>query len=91
RFRLWRHPRGSRQSLGKPLLTLRAKTERPEAVETGTTKLITNAEQLTIELQAAHASPPLPKSRSRENPFGDGNSGPRIAEAIDNFLTGPSA
>lgn len=78
-------------SLGTPLLTLRAKTERPEAVTAGTTKLIADPEELENELEIAFSRHPRPTPALVRNPFGDGNSGPRIARAIVEFLADESA
>lgn len=71
-------------SLGKPVLVMRDTTERPEAVEAGTVRLVgtdANAivehlsmllddEQLYLRMSEAH------------NPYGDGNASLRIVEAI---------
>jgi UDP-N-acetylglucosamine 2-epimerase (non-hydrolysing) len=74
-------------SLGKPLLVLREKTERPEAIGSGCVRLASTPQALAEALETAakpaawcaHLAP-------RTNPFGDGNSGPRIADAISRFL-----
>lgn len=71
-------------SLGKPVLVLRETTERPEAVEAGTARVVgTNPDQIvsaTMKLlddniaysQMAHAV----------NPFGDGHAAERIVAAL---------
>ncbi len=70
--------------LGKPVLVLRETTERPEAVEAGTAKLVgTNPDVIT-----AAASQLLSDSNAYEamaraiNPFGDGKASERIVEAV---------
>ncbi|MCD0453301.1 UDP-N-acetylglucosamine 2-epimerase (non-hydrolyzing) [Actinocorallia sp. API 0066] len=71
-------------SLGKPVLVLRATTERPEAVEAGTAKLIgTDAAVLYDEATrllddaAAYAA-----MANAVNPFGDGRAAERIIAAL---------
>ena len=71
-------------SLGKPVLVMRDTTERPEAVEAGTVKLVgTNAntiKQAVIELLDNNESY---KSMSfAHNPYGDGQASNRIADFI---------
>ena len=76
-------------SLGKPILVLREKTERPEAVLAGTVKLV-GTDEATIVREAAR----LIEDRTAyeamarvHNPYGDGKASPRIAEAIHSFLS----
>ena len=61
-------------SLGKPVLVLREKTERPEAVEAGTVKLVgTDAARIFREATALLDSPEDYERMSRiHNPYGDG-------------------
>lgn len=70
--------------LGKPLLVLRDVTERPEAVEAGTLKVIgTNRERIFKEASAL-----LDDNRqyismaNAVNPFGDGRASVRIVKAL---------
>ena len=73
-------------TLGKPLLILRAVTERPEAVACGIARLVgPDPQRLRWELERAQTDPG--PARQVENPFGDGHSGERIAEAICRLLT----
>ena len=70
--------------LGKPVLVLRDVTERPEAVEYGTVKLVgTDIEKIVSEanvlLQNSDAYEKMSKS---VNPYGDGKASERIADAI---------
>ena len=70
-------------SLGKPVLVLREKTERPEAVEAGTVKLVgTDPDRIVREAVALLDSPEEYLRMSRiHNPYGDGHASQRI-EAI---------
>jgi UDP-N-acetylglucosamine 2-epimerase (non-hydrolysing) len=71
-------------SLGKPVLVLRNETERPEAVEAGTVKIVgTNKakiiEETTKLLTDSYEYNKMSKSA---NPYGDGMACERIIEAI---------
>ena len=73
-------------SLGKPILVLRTETERPEAVEAGTVKVvgvdrdkIVNETSLLLTSQDAYN-----KMAGATNPYGDGKASERIVEAIIN-------
>ncbi len=70
--------------LGKPVLVMRDTTERPEALEAGTVKLVgTSREAIVDNLQALLDDPVLYDSMSRAvNPYGDGNASPRIADVL---------
>jgi len=70
-------------SLGKPVLVLREKTERPEAVEAGTVKLVgTDANRIVQETMLLLDRPEEYQRMSRiHNPYGDGRACERI-EAI---------
>lgn len=71
-------------SLGVPVLVLRTETERPEAVEAGTVKVIGVDEDVIV----AEASRLLDDAEAHAemahavNPYGDGHACERIAEAI---------
>jgi UDP-N-acetylglucosamine 2-epimerase (non-hydrolysing) len=75
-------------SLGKPVLVLRECTERPEAVEAGTVKLVgTDADRIVHEASrllddAAEYS----RMARTHNPYGDGRASERIVAAIRNRL-----
>ena len=71
-------------SLGKPVLVLRNETERPEAVEAGTVKIVgTNKEVIIKEAtKLLTDSFEYSKMSKAANPYGDGNSCDRIVEAI---------
>jgi len=71
-------------SLGKPVLVLRNETERPEAVEAGTVKVVgTDKEKIITEAtKLLTDSFEYGKMSKAANPYGDGNSCDRIVEAI---------
>lgn len=71
-------------SLGKPVLVMRDTTERPEAVEAGTVKLVgTNAEAIVSNVTALLNDKYLYKRMSEtHNPYGDGQACERIAAAL---------
>lgn len=75
-------------SLGKPVLVLRETTERPEAVEAGTAKLIgTNPNQILLEAGELLSDPmAYEKMANAINPFGDGKASERIVEIVRNYL-----
>jgi UDP-N-acetylglucosamine 2-epimerase (non-hydrolysing) len=75
-------------SLGKPILVLRDKTERPEAVNAGTVKLvgtdsrkIVREAELLLDDQNEYA-----RMARLHNPYGDGKASERIARRIIQFL-----
>lgn len=71
--------------LGKPVLVLRDVTERPEAVEAGTVKLVgTNKNAIITEANILIRNSNAYEKMSRAiNPYGDGNASKRI---VDNIL-----
>jgi UDP-N-acetylglucosamine 2-epimerase (non-hydrolysing) len=74
-------------SLGKPILVMREKTERPEAVEAGTVKLVgTDEEKIVREASLLLDDEEERQRMSRvHNPYGDGQASRRIAAAIAGF------
>ena len=74
-------------SLGKPVLVMRNTTERPEAVESGTVRLVGSDESLIF----AEASRLLDDATAYEamsfahNPYGDGKAASRIIETLRNW------
>lgn len=71
-------------SLGKPILVMRETTERPEAIEAGTVKLVgTDVEQIVnscatlLTDQSAYD-----KMSFAHNPYGDGKASQRIIDAL---------
>jgi UDP-N-acetylglucosamine 2-epimerase (non-hydrolysing) len=75
-------------TLGKALLVLRENTERPEAIEAGVARLVGGEpERLAAMLADVHADDAwIQRVREIANPFGRGDAGARIADAIDSFL-----
>ena len=75
-------------SLGKPVLVLRDTTERPEAVEAGTVRLV-GTKSVDIYAQASQIldDEDFHKSFSRKvNPYGDGQAARRIRESLEQYL-----
>jgi len=75
-------------SLGKPVLVIRNTTERPEAVEAGTVKLvgtdpnsIIREAQTLLDNKEAYA-----KMSTAHNPYGDGNACRRIVDFVKGQL-----
>jgi UDP-N-acetylglucosamine 2-epimerase (non-hydrolysing) len=71
-------------SLGKPVLVLREKTERPEAVDAGTATLVgTDVAKIAGSARELIDNAEEYQRRSRiHNPYGDGKANARIAEFI---------
>lgn len=69
-------------SLGKPVLVMRDTTERPEAVDAGTVKLVgTNVELIVTEVRNLLLSETAYATMSRaHNPYGDGQACKRILD-----------
>jgi UDP-N-acetylglucosamine 2-epimerase (non-hydrolysing) len=76
-------------SLGKPILVMREKTERPEAVLAGTVKLVgTDHRRIVNEAQLLLDDPAAYDAMARvHNPYGDGQASSRIGALIHSFLT----
>jgi len=75
-------------SLGKPILVLREKTERPEAVAAGTVKLVgTDREKIVAEANLVLNSAKMRESMAVvHNPYGDGHASERISAATLSFF-----
>jgi UDP-N-acetylglucosamine 2-epimerase (non-hydrolysing) len=71
-------------SLGKPVLVMREKTERPEAVEAGTVKLVgTDADRIVRETELLLEDRAEFERMSRaHNPYGDGHASERIGDVL---------
>jgi len=80
-------------TLGKPLIILRENTERPEAVECGTARLVGQQPARLAQLldEVVSDSPWAWRARTVRNPFGNGTAGARIAGAIQSYLVGVKA
>lgn len=77
-------------ALGKPVLIMRNTTERPEAVEAGSERLVgTSAETIASAVQHLLDDAEVYKQMSRtRNPFGDGHASERIVCHILEMLGG---
>ncbi len=71
-------------SLGKPVLVLRARTERVEAIEAGTAKLVgTNSNRIVEEAELLLRQPALYERMAHApNPYGDGHAAERIVRIL---------
>ncbi len=71
-------------SLGKPVLVMREKTERPEAIGAGAAKLIgTDCERISTETQQLlDDQVEYEKMVRATNPFGDGSAAERIVQVL---------
>ena len=74
-------------SLGKPVLVMRETTERPEAVEAGTVKLVgTDVEKIVDSVEELLHNEEAYGSMSRaHNPYGDGKAASRIREYLESL------
>ena len=71
-------------SLGKPVLVMRETTERPEAVEAGTVKLVGTNTQTIVENTILLLTNDLEyqKMSHAHNPYGDGNASQKIIDFL---------
>lgn len=78
-------------SLGKPVLVLRDTTERPEATDAGTARLVgTDVRSIVGATSELLDDPQAYRAMaSRSNPYGDGRAAERIAERCAAFLASP--
>ncbi|XNZ00924.1 non-hydrolyzing UDP-N-acetylglucosamine 2-epimerase [Micrococcus luteus] len=74
--------------LGKPVLVMRENTERPEAVEAGTVRLIGTAEDVVFEQVQTllHDEAAYKAMANAVNPYGDGRAAGRTVSAIAQML-----
>jgi len=72
-------------SLGKPVLVMRDKTERPEAVETGAIKLVGTAKENIVKMvNHLLTNHELYNQMSKSpNPYGDGNASAAICKVLE--------
>jgi UDP-N-acetylglucosamine 2-epimerase len=79
-------------SLGKPVLVLRDKTERPEAVAAGTARLVgTSADRIVEEAERLLDDQfAYQRMSRRHNPYGDGHASSRVAAFLTEDLTRPN-
>lgn len=76
-------------SLGKPVLVLRETTERPEAIDAGTAKLVgTNPDNILKEAAELLGNPVAYQAMANAvSPFGDGLAAQRIVQIVERFLS----
>ena len=74
-------------SLGKPVLVMRDTTERPEAVDAGTVKLVGVNQQTIVDetMRLLSNSDEYQKMAYAHNPYGDGTASDKILDALLNF------
>jgi len=72
-------------AIGKPVLVMRDKTERPEAVKAGTARLVgTDVDRIVGETERLLQSASAYRRMSRAtNPFGDGRAAGMVCDALD--------
>lgn len=70
--------------LGKPVLVMRDTTERPEALEAGTVRLVgTNRQRIIMEVSSLIENDKIYLSmNTSKNPYGDGNACKKISESL---------
>ncbi len=75
-------------ALGKPVLVMREKTERPEAVSAGTVKIVgTDQDNICAALnQLLHSQDAYNIMSSARNPYGDGQSSKMIIDVIKEYF-----
>ena len=75
-------------SLGKPVLVMREVTERPEALEAGTIRLVGTNRNLIIEEASKFLDDAnyYAENQKIANPYGDGTACRKIVETITNFF-----
>lgn len=75
-------------SLGKPVLVMRENTERPEAVDAGTVRLIGTAEERVVQ-EVSHLFDSADSYRAMANavnPYGDGHAAARTVAAVESLF-----
>ncbi|HOL10990.1 MAG TPA: UDP-N-acetylglucosamine 2-epimerase, partial [Bacillota bacterium] len=75
-------------ALGKPVLVLRDTTERPEAIQAGTVKLVgINPDSIVTETNyLLHNHRAYIKMANAINPYGDGKASQRIYDLVLKYL-----
>ena len=75
-------------SLGKPVLVLRNKTERPEGIEAGVARLVgTDRQRIVNEaMKLLSSEEEYRRMVASENPYGDGKAGQRITAIMKDYL-----
>ncbi len=77
-------------SLGKPVLVMRDTTERPEAVQAGTVRLVgTDEERIVQEMTTLLTDADAYRGMANAvNPYGDGRAAARTVQAVEHFVFG---
>lgn len=73
-------------SLGKPTLVLRTTTERPEAIEAGTAKLIGTSTEEVYKYMKLLEGKLYEKMSKANNPYGDGKTSIKILSYLKEFM-----
>ena len=75
-------------SLGKPVLVMREVTERPEALDAGTIRLVGTSRQLIVDEASKFIDDAeyYAENERIANPYGDGTACIKILQAIDRFF-----
>jgi len=75
-------------ALGKPVLVIRATTERPEAVEAGTARLVGTERYSIASAVSQLLDNPADYERMQQaaNPYGDGHAAQRIVDLVRHFF-----
>jgi UDP-N-acetylglucosamine 2-epimerase (non-hydrolysing) len=75
-------------SLGKPVLVMRDTTERPEAVEAGTVRLVGTDRQTIVDsvTELLHDDAAFARMANAVNPYGDGRAADRTIGALRHFF-----
>jgi UDP-N-acetylglucosamine 2-epimerase (non-hydrolysing) len=75
-------------AFGKPVLVLRETTERPEAVEAGTVKLVGTDQSRIVEAVSELLCDPVAYNTMAQtvNPYGDGRASQRAIQAVEHMF-----
>jgi len=76
-------------SLGKPVLVMRTETERPEAVDAGTVKIVGIETQAIFDAthELLNSQDAYKSMANAVNPYGDGQASQKIVEAIKSYFS----
>lgn len=80
-------------ALGKPVLVMREVTERPEAIEAGTVRLVgTDTARIVEAIETLFGDEQAYRAMSTaSNPFGDGTAARQIISTIKHYLANPAS
>ncbi len=75
-------------SLGKPVLVMRDTTERPEAVDAGTVKLVGTSVDTIVEMvsELFTSIDSYANMSKANNPYGDGKTSRRVCDILEQYL-----